>query len=82
MFEHHPSLSGKEVNSTCVLCLEYDGQEFGKDHVHTFQTTRKLADAHIHCGRYVEAQNLLITALKERNIRGIKTDLRDDSHLV
>ena len=56
------------------MVLDYDLQEFGRGHAHTSQTLRNLADAHVHCGRYIEAQNLLGTVLKEKTIGGIKAD--------
>lgn len=64
----------QEAEEGFKIVLENDVQQYGKDHIHTFRTTRNLADAHIHCGRYVEAQSLLAASLKEKTIQGIKAD--------
>ncbi|KAL8720946.1 MAG: hypothetical protein Q9225_002273 [Loekoesia sp. 1 TL-2023] len=43
--------------------LEHDIQTFGQNHAHTLQTTRYLADALMHGGKYHKAHDLLSGAL-------------------
>ena len=56
----------QEAEEGFGIVLEHDVQEFGESHAHTLQSTRNLADAHIHCGKYIQAQKLLMTTLKEK----------------
>ena len=45
--------------------LDHDEQQYGKNHAHTFRAIRHLADAFVHGGKYLEAQDLLSKALHE-----------------
>ncbi|KAL8786847.1 MAG: hypothetical protein Q9195_008040 [Heterodermia aff. obscurata] len=45
--------------------LDHDEQNYGKNHGHTFQTMRHLAEAFLHGGKYNEARDLLSKALHE-----------------
>ncbi|KAI4177187.1 MAG: hypothetical protein LQ343_000670 [Gyalolechia ehrenbergii] len=57
----------REAEEGLQAVLEHDVQEYGQKHVRTFQTTRHLADALVHGGKYDKAHDLLSKALHDSN---------------
>lgn len=55
----------REAEEGLQAVLEHDVQEYGQKHHHTFQTTRRLADAFVHGGKYHKAHDLLSQALHD-----------------
>ncbi|KAL8738006.1 MAG: hypothetical protein Q9181_001145 [Wetmoreana brouardii] len=52
----------REAEEGLQAILEYDTQAYGQKHAHTFRTTRHLADALVHGGKYHEAHDILSKA--------------------
>lgn len=55
----------REAEEGLQAVLEHDVQEYGQKHHHTFRTTRRLADALVHGGKYHKAHDLLTQALHD-----------------